>query len=316
MEVINIRPKLLSEFKGKENIKSNLRVFIDSAKNQGLILDHILLYGVAGTGKTTLAQVIANEFNKSIKIIQGTQLKKNTDLINAISLITEGDFIFIDEIHAMNIECMETLYSVMEDFSIDIKIGIDNNQKITRVKIPHFTLIGATTNLNKIPNALEERFPIIFHFDLYEENEIYEIIKRTSQILKINLSDEEQMILASNAKGVPRIANNLLKRINDYKNYNQEASINEILNKLGIHTFGLKETDLKYLMVLENYDNDYVGLKTICALLDEDIQVIENKIEPFLLKKNLIKKTNKGRLITKIGKEVLNEFKLKDKSSN
>lgn len=300
----NIRPLSLDEFVGKKDIKENINIFVESAKKRNECLDHVLLFGSAGLGKTTFANIIANLFNKKLKIIQGTQLKRNIDLINLVSLVNENDIIFIDEIHAISQECIETLYSVLEDFCIDIKIGVDNNQKITRVKIPKFTLIGATTNIDKLPKSLEERFPIFFFFDSYNDNEIKDLLKRTSNIFETELSEEELILITEHCKGVPRIANNLLKRIVDYRLINSNISIRNIIKKLGIYAKGLTDLDIKYLKALL-YSDDYIGLKTISSIINTSSDIIENKIEPYLLKLELIKKTNRGRMITKKGVDYL-----------
>lgn len=300
----NIRPLSLDEFVGKKDIKENINIFVESAKKRNECLDHVLLFGSAGLGKTTFANIIANLFNKKLKIIQGTQLKRNIDLINLVSLVNENDIIFIDEIHAISQECIETLYSVLEDFCIDIKIGVDNNQKITRVKIPKFTLIGATTNIDKLPKSLEERFPIFFFFDSYNDNEIKDLLKRTSNIFETELSEEELILITEHCKGVPRIANNLLKRIVDYRLINSNISIKNIIKKLGIYAKGLTDLDIKYLKALL-YSDDYIGLKTISSIINTSSDIIENKIEPYLLKLELIKKTNRGRMITKKGVDYL-----------
>ena len=300
----NIRPLSLDEFVGKKDIKENINIFVESAKKRNECLDHVLLFGSAGLGKTTFANIIANLFNKKLKIIQGTQLKRNIDLINLVSLVNENDIIFIDEIHAISQECIETLYSVLEDFCIDIKIGVDNNQKITRVKIPKFTLIGATTNIDKLPKSLEERFPIFFFFDSYNDNEIKDLLRRTSNIFETELSEEELILITEHCKGVPRIANNLLKRIVDYRLINSNISIKNIIKKLGIYAKGLTDLDVKYLKALL-YSDDYIGLKTISSIINTSSDIIENKIEPYLLKLELIKKTNRGRMITKKGVDYL-----------
>ncbi len=311
--MLNLRPQTFDEFLGKTQLKNNLKVFIDSAKQRNTCLDHVLMFGLAGTGKTTLAQIIANEFGRPIKIIQGTQLKKNNDLINFISLINDGDFIFIDEIHAMSIECMETLYSILEDFKLDIKIGVPNNQKITRVALPKFTLIGATTNISKMPKALEERFAISLFFDIYDDCEIEEIIKRSCGLYEFECPQSDIETIASHCKGIPRIANNILKRVIDFKTIDSSKSIKSIFADLQIYEKGLHASDIKYLKML--YANETaVGLKTLSSVLDIEQDVIETKIEPYLLKSNLIKKTNKGREITKLGFQYVSNIYENNKS--
>lgn len=301
-----LRPLTFDDFIGKNVIKDNLKIFIESSKSRNEPLDHVLLHGIAGTGKTTIANIIANSYNKKIKIIQGTQLKKVCDLINFISMVSEGDFIFIDEIHAMNNECMETLYSILEDFTIDIKIGVNNNQKVSRVKLPLFTIIGATTNIDKIPKPLEERFPINLFFDVYNNEEIYSILKRTTKLLNINFTEDELCIIAANCKGIPRLANNYIKRIYDFKLIDKQNNINEILKRLGIYKDGLHKMDIMYLKVLSNYD-EFVGVKTIASLLELDQSTIENKIEPYLLKQAYIRKNSRGRCLTKKGIEYVEQ---------
>lgn len=305
--MLNLRPQTIDEFIGKQNLKENLKTFIQAANARGTCLDHILLHGLAGTGKTTLAIIIANEFNKKLKIVQGTMLKKLSDLINFISMLCENDIIFIDEIHAMSEECMETLYSILEDFAIDITIGKENNQKITRVSLPKFTLIGATTNITKIPKPLEERFGINFFFDLYDYDEISEIIHRTSKLLNLELDANEVQVICENSKGIPRIVNHLIKRIIDFKTIDPKITIKSIFSKLEIFELGLQTIDIKYLKTLAGSD-DYIGLRTIASVLELDITFIENKIEPYLLRNEFIKKTNRGRMLTNKGAQYVNNL--------
>lgn len=309
--MLNLRPKNLNEFVGKENLKRNLAVFINSAKTRNTCMDHLFLYGVAGTGKTSIAFIVANEFDKKLKIIQGTQLKKVTDIINFISLVCDNDVLFIDEIHAMSEECSETLYSILEDFSIDVTIGKNNNQKTARVALPKFTLIGATTNPAKLPKSLEERFGITLFFDIYSPEEIFEIAKKTNNIIESNLTDEDLYIISEHSKGVPRIANHLVKRITDYRISDAKISAKEIMSKLEIFEDGLQKVDIKYLKALACSD-DYIGVKTLSSILEMDINLIENKIEPFLIRNEFIKKSNRGRTLTYKGNMYINKISLQN----
>ncbi len=305
-----IRPQYLNEFIGKKELVTNLEIFIESAKNRKQPLDHILFYGLAGTGKTTLAHIVANEMNCKIRVIQGTHLKKNVDLINLISLVNEEDVIFIDEIQAVSLECMETLYGVMEDFCIDIMLGKDNDAKMTRLKLPHFTLIGATTSLGELPTPLEERFEISFFLDSYEQEEIVQILEINTKKLNMQISNEELEIIASHCKGIPRIANKILKRVNDFKGFGGSVPTEDILRKLEIYEYGLLKVDLLYLKALYAA-GEHIGLKTLISMTQLDQKTIESSIEPFLLRNHLILKSSNGRMLTEKG-----EIYIRDKLNN
>ncbi len=306
MKLKELRPASLDDFQGKPELKENLRVYLDAAIKRGMPIDHILFHGLAGTGKTSLAYIVAYELNKKIKIIQGPHLQRPTDIINILSMISEGDIVFIDEIHAVNISCIEMLYGIMEDFAIDIAIGKDFNTKLTRVKLPHFTLIGATTSLGKILEPLEERFGIIFHLGTYKEEEILDIIKRNNTILNVDLGNEELKIIAQNSKGIPRIANRILRRVGDYYEVDKKLEIQEIISKLGILTEGLVDMDYRYLLSLYDNQDSSIGIKSISQTINVDTITIEEKIEPYLLNKGYINKSTRGRNLTFKGESVIN----------
>lgn len=296
-----LRPIKLEEFKGKEKIKNNLKIYLESVKKTGKTLDHCLFYGLAGTGKTTLAFIIANELNSKIKIIQGNSLQKNIDIINIALTLNEGDVLFIDEIHAINPQIIEMLYSIMEDFTINIQLGKELNSRITKLKIPHFTLIGATTNLGKLSTSLEDRFGINIFFDQYSKQEIIEIVSDYLRKMNLHLSNNEIKLIADNTKGIPRIANKIVRRVHDFKIVNPNITIREVLKNIDIISDGINRFDMQYLLALNNSEKE-MGIRTISQLIGLDEFTIETKIEPFLISNNYINKTNKGRILTKKGK--------------
>lgn len=298
MKIHQIRPANFNEFQGKASLKKNLKIYIDNAKQNKLPLDHCLFYSPPGVGKTSIAKIIANELKTNIKIIQGPEIKEKTDLINILHSIKENDVLFIDEIHSIDSSCYELLYSVMEDFVFNINIGKEFNAKIISLSIPKFTLIGATTKLGNLPDPFEERFGIVERIEEYKDKEIFLVLKYTAKKCEIDIDDEILKIISQHSKGIPRNSKRILSRFYDHYNIEKNKPL-EILKKIGIYTLGLNNIDLNYLRVL--FKNKRMGLKTISQILNIDEKTIQNKIEPFLIKMNLISKTTNGRSITNEG---------------
>lgn len=307
MKLLSLRPNSLNEFVGNNNIKHNIQIYLKASHINHEPLDHCLFYGLPGTGKTSMALIIANEQKTKIKIYQGSNIQKNIDIYNIALNIKQNDVIFIDEIHAINKMCFELLYSLMEDFSFDITIGKDFNSKTTRLSVPHFTLVGATTSLTKIPKPLEERFGIIQYFDNYNIDDIAKIIKNACQKIKCCLTKEEIYKIAKNAKGIPRISLNILSRVCDFKLINNKTRIESIFKHIGIYVNGLNNNDVKYLNCFNNYSSQ-IGIKTISQMTNFEVEYIEQKIEPFLFKMKYVTKTSKGRIILPKGKGIIKQL--------
>ncbi|MDR3329780.1 MAG: Holliday junction branch migration DNA helicase RuvB [Mycoplasmataceae bacterium] len=304
---VSLRPTNLSEFKGKQEIKDNLSIYLKSCLTQEKPLDHCLFYGLPGTGKTSLAYIIAQELNRRIRIVQGSSIQRNIDVINLAMTLNEFDILFIDEIHAINPQCIELLYSIMEDFVIDISLGKDFNSKITRINVPQFTLIGATTILGKIPQPLEDRFGIVFNLKTYELADIIDILKSSMIKLDMTLTDKELMLLSENAKGIPRNANRLIRRVKDFRISHETLSVHKILKKLQIIDKGLDIDDLAYLKAINDVKRP-LGLKSISQLINIDVNTIETKIEPYLMQKQYVNKSISGRLLTNKGETFIKRY--------
>ena len=307
MKQQSLRPNNLREFIGKNSIKKNLMTYIKAAQLNHKQLDHCLFCGLPGTGKTTLAMIIAKNFNSNLKIVQGSIFQKNIDVYNCILNIKENDILFIDEIHAINQSCYELFYNLMEDFSFDIVIGKDFNTKITRIKIPHFTLIGATTSLSNLPAPFEQRFGIVFYFDSYKTDEIVKIVENCCKKLNLTLKLDDIHLIANNSKGIPRIALMILLRVNDYKIVNPKSSVAKILEEIGIFKGGLNQNDMKYLKAFVN-NQKFLGIKTISQITQFDQKFIESKIEPYLIQIKYLVKTNNGRMLSNLAWNFLHKY--------
>ncbi len=300
----SLRPERLSEYIGQEDIKDMLSISIQAAKKRNETLDHTLLYGPPGLGKTTLAQVIANEMGVNIKIISGPTIERTGDLAAILTSLEAGDVLFIDEIHRVPKIVEEVLYSSMEDFVIDIVLGKDSQAKSIRVDLPPFTLVGATTRYGDLTGPLRDRFGLVFKLDFYNVKELEKIALRTAKIYGNNICDEAAHELALRSRGTPRICNRLFRRIRDYadilNNGNVTIDITRMaLGKLNIDCEGLDNKDRDYLMtVITKYKGGPVGVDNISAALSEDTQTIEDVYEPFLIKNGYVKRTTRGRVVT------------------
>ena len=301
---ITLRPQQLVDFVGQEQLKQNLNIAIQAATKRGESLEHIMLYGNPGLGKTTLAHIIAHEMNANIKVTSGPTLEKVGDLAAILSNLQEGDVLFIDEIHRLNKTIAEVLYPALEDYALDIIIGQGPAARSIRVPLAHFTLIGATTKLSSLPGPLRDRFGHVYHLNFYEPEDIEKIIKRNSQILKIEIDPEAITLIASRARRTPRIANRLLKRVRDYSEVHGNGVVNkkiasEAMALLAIDEFGLDEIDRRLLTILiEKFSGGPAGLNTLAAAIAEEMDTIETIYEPFLLQIGFLERTPRGRKAT------------------
>lgn len=301
---LNLRPKVLSEYIGQTKVKENMKIYIESAKKRGETLDHVLLYGPPGLGKTTLSGIIANEMNSNIRITSGPAIEKPGDLAALLTNLNENDVLFIDEIHRLNKSVEEILYPAMEDFSLDIIIGKGPSARSIRLDLPKFTLIGATTKAGSLTTPLRDRFGIVNRLELYNEDDLTTIVKRSANILNINIDEQGAIEIAKRSRGTPRIANRLLKRVRDYASVLADGNITlEIakiaLNKLEIDDLGLDETDRKMLeAIIIKYAGGPVGLETLAATIGEETETIEDVYEPYLMQKGFIARTPRGRIAT------------------
>ena len=303
----SVRPKNLVDFIGQSSIKDNLSVFIEAAKNRSESMDHLLLYGPPGLGKTTLAHIVANELETNFKATSAPMLTKQGDLAAILTSLEPKDVLFIDEIHRLPTAIEEVLYSAMEDFKLDIMIGEGPSAKSVRIDLPPFTLIGATTRMGLLSAPLRDRFGIDLRLNFYEPVELSKIISRSASILNIDIEEDASLSLARSSRGTPRIANRLLKRARDFANAQGVNNIsNEIvkttLSQLSIDNIGLDNIDKEYLFsIIKNYAGGPVGIENLAAILSESSDTIEDVIEPYLMQKGFIQRTPRGRVVTDVG---------------
>ncbi len=300
----SLRPKTLDDYIGQDKIKENLKVYIEAAKGRGEALDHVLLYGPPGLGKTTLAGIIANEMGVNIRVTSGPAIEKQGDLAALLTNLQEGDVLFIDEIHRLNRQVEEVLYPAMEDGALDIIIGKGPSARSIRLDLPHFTLIGATTRSGQLSAPLRDRFGVIFRLEMYTNEQLATIVKRSAGILQIPVDDKGAAEIASRSRGTPRIANRLLKRSRDFAQVKYDGVISldaavEALSKMEIDDLGLDNIDRVLLTtMIKNYNGGPVGLETIAASIGEEAVTIEDVYEPYLMQIGFLSRTPRGRCVT------------------
>ena len=300
----SLRPMKLEEYIGQERVKSNLKVYIEAARNRKDVLDHVLLYGPPGLGKTTLASIISNEMGTNLKVTSGPAIEKPGEMAAILNNLNEGDVLFVDEIHRLNRQVEEVLYPAMEDFAIDIVIGKGASARSIRLDLPHFTLVGATTRAGLLTAPLRDRFGVVSHLEFYTTEELERIIRRSAQVLGVEIDEEGAHELARRSRGTPRLANRMLKRVRDFAQVKYDGIITEevaktALDLMDVDKMGLDHIDRNILVtIIEKFDGGPVGLDTLAAAIGEDAGTIEDVYEPYLIKNGFLNRTPKGRVVT------------------
>ena len=313
-----IRPDSFDEYIGQTDVKENIKVFVSAAKMRETSLDHVLLYGPPGLGKTTLAHIIANELGSNIKTASGPTIEKSGDLAAILSTLEPNDVLFIDEIHRIPRYIEEILYSAMEDFKLDIIIGGEGQSRNIKIDLPPFTLVGATTRAGDLTAPLRDRFGIVSKLEFYTNEELSQIVKRSARVLGLEIDDDAAYEIAKRSRKTPRIANRLLKRVSDFALVDGNGVIDldivkSSLKRLKIDESGLDSTDIEYLMsIINKFNGGPVGIESIASSIGEEATTIEDVIEPFLLQEGYVKRTSRGRIITE---KTYKEFKINNQQS-
>jgi len=304
---LKLRPASFDEYIGQEKIKDNMQIFVQAALNRGETLDHVLLYGQPGLGKTTLSGIIADAMNARLRITAGPAIERPGDMAAILNDLNEGDFLFIDEIHRLNRNIEEILYPAMEDFVLDIVIGKGPGARSIRLDLPRFTLVGATTRIGLLTAPLRDRFGVIHHLEPYRVEELATIVTRSAKVLDVGMTPEGANEIARRSRGTPRIANRLLKRVRDFAQVRYDGIVTEevavsSLNRLEIDPMGLDSVDKKILhAIIDKFGGGPVGLDTLAASIDEESGTLEDVAEPYLLQLGFIQRTPRGRIVTQLG---------------